>query len=361
MTRHYSTTLSAQRTDCFNRYTHLTLGERARIQTLLESHCSLHQIAKYLHRAVSTISREIKRGTTQLINVRSYLPYSAYIAEMGQTVYRQHRQNCVPIGLLAKCHTFFLALDTALLAKPRIYSVDTFIHRYARSHPKQRLPSVPTIYRYIDEQKLRTRNLDLPLKPRLRIRNGKRKHTAKNKKILGESIEDRPEEAADRLEPTNWEMDLVKGKRETNQPALMTLTERATRYELIIKISDYRAATCLKTLQQVIDYYGPAAFHTITADNGAEFSQLHNVKGTTVFFCHPYTPSERGTNENTNGQIREFIPKGHSIAEYSTEFIQMVQDTLNARPRECLGYDTPTESMQELSENLQGTLADSLQ
>ena len=120
MTRHYSTTLSAQRTDCFNRYTHLNLGERARIQTLLESHCSLHQIAKYLHRAVSTISREIKRGTTQLINVRSYLPYSAYIAEMGQTVYRQHRQNCVPIGLLAKCHTFFLALDTALLAKPRI-------------------------------------------------------------------------------------------------------------------------------------------------------------------------------------------------------------------------------------------------
>lgn len=253
MTRHYSTTLSAQRTDCFNRYTHLTLGERARIQTLLESHCSLHQIAKYLHRAVSTISREIKRGTTQLINVRSYLPYSAYIAEMGQTVYRQHRQNCVPIGLLAKCHTFFLALDTALLAKPRIYSVDTFVHRYARSHPKQRLPSVPTIYRYIDKQKLRTRNLDLPLKPRLRIRNGKRKHTAKNKKILGEFIEDRPEEAADRLEPTNWEMDLVKGKRETNQPALMTLTERATRYELIIKISDYRAATCLKTLQQVIE------------------------------------------------------------------------------------------------------------
>ena len=109
--------------------------------------------------------------------------------------------------------------------------------------------------------------------------------------------------------------DLVKGVRRKNQPALMTLTERLTRFEIVIKIPNYRAGTCRQELQKVINYH-PNWFNSITFDNGAEFSTLAKIRHAKIYFAHPYSPWERGSNENNNGLLRQFYPKGQPIKQF---------------------------------------------
>ena len=134
------------------------------------------------------------------------------------------------------------------------------------------------MYRYIDDQRLAIRNSDLPAKLRRRIKCPGAKHHRINKKNLGHSIEERPAMVQARQELGHWEGDLVKGKRVESEPALMTLTERVSRLEIIVKLPNYHADTCLKALQNTLYDYGTEHFKTITFDNGAEFSSLSQVK-----------------------------------------------------------------------------------
>ncbi|MEK1353795.1 IS30 family transposase, partial [Limosilactobacillus fermentum] len=172
--------------------------------------------------------------------------------------------------------------------------------------------------------------------------------TRTNKTKLGTSIDERPIEVQDRRQGGHWEGDLVKGKRVDSEPALLVLTERTSRFEIIIKLANYKASTCKVGLQSIIDDYGAEYFTTITFDNGSEFAQLDSVEGTDVYFAHPYSPWERGTNENQNGLLREFIPKGRSLHHYDIIDIQSFQDALNSRPRRILGYRSAAELMPEL-------------
>lgn len=194
------------------------------------------------------------------------------------------------------------------------------------------------------------RNQDLPIKLRRRVKHAGKHHNRINKKILGKSIELRPASVEKRVEFGHWEGDLIKAKRVETEPALMTLTERSSRLEIIVKIPNYHADTCRKALQSVIDDYGSQHFSTITFDNGSEFALLDNVSGTDVYFAHPYSPWERGTNENTNGLLREFFPKGKSFKDFSIIDIQEVQYTLNHRPRRCLDYKCPADIVPELTD-----------
>lgn len=113
----------------------------------------------------------------------------------------------------------------------------------------------------------------------------------------------------------------------------MTLTERRTRYEIIVKIPNYHAGTCLKELQATIDQH-PSYFKTITFDNGSEFKLLDQVQVPQIYFAHPYSPWKRGSNENQNG----LIPKGLSLQGFSGDDIAKVQDALNPKHRMTLGY-----------------------
>lgn len=122
---------------------------------------------------------------------------------------------------------------------------------------------------------------------------------------------------------------------------LMTLTERYSRTEIIVKIPDYHADTCLKALQDTINDYGAKEFESITFDNGSEFAKLSEIVGTQIYFAHPYSPWERGTNENTNGLLREYFPKGKSLRDVTLVEVQAVQSALNHRPRRILNYLRP--------------------
>lgn len=118
----------------------------------------------------------------------------------------------------------------------------------------------------------------------------------------------------------------------------MTLTERLSRFEIIVKIPDYHAETCRDALQAILNEYGTEKFRSITFDNGSEFSLMRQVNGTQNYFAHPYSPWERGSNENQNGLIREFMPKGKSMKDCTDAYIAEVQDAWNNRLRRSLGY-----------------------
>lgn len=318
-------------------YQQLSAEERGQIEAFLKDHQSVRQIARNLHRNPSTISREIKRGTVRQLN-SDYLPYYQYFAEAGQAVYEKDRLKCHSKGLLKRCWLFFKLLVQALKTKIRVDSVDSFVHRFHQLYPDKPCPSTPTVYRYIDLGYLDLCNADLPVKLRRRVKSTRRTRSRKNKKILGSSIDERPAIVDQRILVGDWEGDLVKGKRVASEPALMTLTERVSRFEIIVKIPDYHADTCRQALQGVITAYGPKNFQSITFDNGSEFAELDQVQGTKVYFAHPYTPSERGSNENLNGLIREYIPKGISLKNFDLPTIQAIQNALNHRLRKSLGY-----------------------
>jgi IS30 family transposase len=331
-------------------YQQLQFDERGQIEALYEQGMSIRQIARRLHRNPSTISREIRRGTAVQIDSQQHCTYSAYFAETGEAVYRKHRSASVWSGLFSSCSFFINLLTKALKTKPRVYSVDTFVHWFKQNYPSEVCPSTSTVYRYINDQRLLLRNQDLPMKLRRRIKHHGRHHNRTNKKVLGQSIELRPSIVESRSEFGHWEGDLVKAKRVESEPALMTLTERFSRLEIIVKLPNYHAQTCQKALQTIIDDYGAQHFQTVTFDNGSEFSLLNNVSGTDIFFAHPYSPWERGTNENTNGLLREFFPKGKSFKDSSLVDIQEVQYTLNHRPRKRLGYKCPADIVPELAD-----------
>lgn len=326
-------------------YQQLSEAERGAIQAFHEDHYSIRKITKRLHRSPSTISRELKRGTVRQLN-SDYLPYYQYYADAGQANYLKHRANCHSKGLLQRCWLFFSMLCKALKAHVRIDSVDSFVHRFRRDHPDKPCPSTQTVYRYIDLGLLDLDNTDLPAKLRRRVKGTRKVHARMNKKNLGTSIDERPDSINERLALGDWEGDLVKGKRIASEPAVMTLTERLSRFEIIVKISDYHAETCRDALQAIINEYGTEQFHSITFDNGSEFSLMNQVDGTQIYFAHPYSPWERGSNENQNGLIREFMPKGKSMKDFTDAYIAEVQDALNNRFRKSLGYLSASEAYQ---------------
>jgi IS30 family transposase len=320
-------------------YQQLQPYERGLIMARKSDGWSCRQIARELHRSPSTISRELKHGTIRQIGP-NHKPFEAYFAETAQTIHANHQANSHAVSWLVKAPVFFQQLVIELRRKPRVHSIDSFVHWFKLNHQELACPLTPTVYRYIDNGLLELTNSELPMKLRRRVRSVRKAHQRMNKHTLGKSIEERPFGANNRTEIGHWEGDLVKGKRVASEPAIMTLTERVSRYEIIVKITDDHADTCRQALQDVIDDYGPEYFKTVTFDNGSEFADLSKVAGTTVYFAHPYSPWERGTNENQNQLIREFIPKGHSMRALTLTGIQAIQNALNQRPRKVLNYQS---------------------
>ena len=185
----------------------------------------------------------------------------------------------------------------------------------------------------------------------------KKKRIRLNKRILGRSIAERPAEVEERKEFGHWEIDTVIGKK-SKDSVLLTITERKTRKEIILKIASKESAAVSSAISGLRKDFGDLfsnVFKTITSDNGTEFSDLvssvDNEK-TEIYFAHPYTSSERGTNERHNGLIRRFIPKGKAMDSVSEKTIVYVMDWCNQLPRRILDYRTPEECFHEELANL---------
>ena len=175
-----------------------------------------------------------------------------------------------------------------------------------------------------------------------------------SKNRLGRSIEDRPKEVNDRLEYGHWEGDSVKGPRNA-KPGLLTLTERKTREELIIKVNEATQEAVKAAFDELERNHGSRfkiKFKSITFDNGSEFLNWESLEAsvleagerrTSVYFAHAYSSWERGSNENHNRMIRRFIPKGYDIGGFSDDEIKTIEDWMNNYPRRILGYNTPNQ------------------
>jgi len=342
-----------QNTTKMQKGTHLTLDERKKIEDYKNNFgFSNRKIARRLNRAPQTIHTEVKDGTVdqkreQRQNGKVYTYYyKVYSAQAGQEAYEKARKNSGRKHKWVESTAFIDYADKVMLEHKWAPDVAVGNAKKNKLFPEKLIPSTTSLYNWIDKGFTQTINLDLHLKTR---RNNKTKKVRENKKILGELIEKRPDIVEAREEFGHWEIDTVIGQKSGDQ-ALLTLTERKTRYEVIIKIdgkSSEPVNQALSTLQAAAGKNFPKLFKTITSDNGSEFAGISELLKDVVdvYFTHPYSSWERGTNENHNGMIRRFIPKGTKISEVPQSIIRRVQDWMNHLPRKILGYATPYEAL----------------
>jgi transposase, IS30 family len=323
----------------------LTLKEREDIAYLRGRHAGVRQIAGWMGRDPSTISRELRRNTSP--SPRRYRPFSAHIQAMVRA--RRDRPRKLAAGTVVR------ALVAGLLRED--YSPGQIAGRLKRDYPgrPELQVSHETIYQALFVQgkgSLRAEVATAVRCGRARRRRPRSRALEARGKIAGMiSISERPAEAADRAVPGHWEGDLVIGK--NGLSAIATLAERSSRFCLIMALpGDRTAATVSAALAAKITTLPAALRRSLTWDQGKELSghaAFTIATGLPVYFADPHSPWQRGTNENTNGLIRYYYPKGETDFTAITQ--AQLDDTaakLNTRPRRILGYATPAETLNDL-------------
>lgn len=315
--------------------------------TLKHGH-SKKEIAEELGVHISTVYRELKRGTYEHLN-SDYTTEERYSPEKAEARYQE--------GLAAKGAPLKIGKNhaAAQFIEDKIGNEDYSPAAVCALLKQEKYKHFgitfcrATIYKYVEDGVFLTlTNQDLPEKG-----DRKKKHRTIRKKQArassGTSIEQRPEYINERQEPGHWEMDTVVGKKRT-KARLLVLSERVTRREIIIRIKDGRAETVVAALDRLERLYGAAfyrIFKTITVDNGSEFADADGIersarrkdaKRTTVYYCHAYSSCERGTNENINRMIRRQFPKGTDFDKVTAAEVKRVETWLNNYPREILGF-----------------------
>lgn len=320
------------------KFQHLTSEKRAQLEILLRFTPKIPKtkIAEMLGIARSTLYDELKRGTVEQLDT-NLVKYKKYFADAGQRVYEEHRQNSKNPYKLAQVSDFVEYAEEQILKEKK--SPDSVVG-YAKKYGLfgDDIVCTKTLYNYIDLCLLKVRNIDLPLKVKL---DRKVERNRQNRRILGESIEKRPEIVSQRTTFGHWEIDTIVGTVDTSS-VLLTLDERHTRNRIIRKIPSRSCEDVNKALHEISEEYGelaPKIFKTITSDNGSEFTHIKEAMPfADIYYTHPYTPSERGTNENQNGLVRRFFPKGKSFDDVSDKAVQRVQDWINFLPRKIFDY-----------------------
>jgi transposase, IS30 family len=322
----------------------LTLAEREDIACLRGHHLGVRQIAARIGRDPATVSRELRRNSTP--SPRRYRPLQAHYLAAARA--RRRRPRKLAPGSVVRAE-----VAAGLRAG---WSPGQIAGRLKRDYPGQRELQVSheTIYQALFVQgkgSLRAEVSTALRCGRARRRRRRPRGAEARGKIAGMiNISERPAEAADRAVPGHWEGDLIIGA--GGASAVVTLAERASRFAMIIALPGGRTA------DQVADALAaritalPAALRrSLTWDCGKEMSRHADFTIATrvpVYFADPHSPWQRGTNENTNGLIRHYLPKGTDLAGYTQHQLDTIADQLNTRPRRTLSYRTPAETLNDL-------------
>lgn len=325
---------------------HFTWTERLRIEFLFHHGETKTAIAKQLGFSRQAVSDEMKREQYISVDDCGYerLDYSPEIAD------RKYREYLKAKGSKLKIDNDFVFAD--FLEKE---IVDNKRSPYsaleiAKEKNFSTTICVTTLYHYIDRGVfLRLGNESLPEK---RKRKRKYKKVTRSARLpRGISIEQRPKEIEGRADFGHWEMDCVDGKQNT-KAALLVLTERKTRFELIFFLKNKEAKTVIQTLDRLERKLGAKlfckVFKSITVDNGSEFDNYNGLKKsclqkqnrTEFYYCHPNNPQERGSNENANKLIRRHIPKGTPIETVPRKQLPIIERWVNTTPRKIHGGKT---------------------
>ncbi|MDO5085434.1 MAG: IS30 family transposase [Erysipelotrichaceae bacterium] len=336
-------------------FSHLTRKQRIILEHMYNSKSSIKDIANKLKVHISTVYRELKRGT--FIKRNTYYEYvTSYSGDLAQERYENLMQAKGVSIKLGNDHNYANYIEKKIVDEK--YSPKAILEEIKRENISFKTTiCFKTLYNYIDKGVfLRLTNKELPVKAYKR-RKYKRVRE-KKESVLGESIEKRPSEINERDTFGHWEMDTVIGKK-SSKYCLLVLTERTTRKELIRKMPGKKASNVVYEIDKLENEYGSMfskIFKTITVDNGCEFakcSEMENSilnpgkKRVKIYYCHPYTSWERGSNEVANRLIRRFLPKSNSFDHVPEEHIKYIECWMNNYPRSIFGYRTAEQMYQE--------------
>ena len=311
-------------------YKHITINERCCIANFLGLGWSIRKIAKHLNRNASTISREVKRNSTN----------GKYLAHIACENYAKNRKNCGAKGKSSN-PTLIKYIEDGL---EKTWSPEQIACRLRLDYQDDKSMKIgfKTIYRWLYQKIIAKGNVN-----RLR-RKGKslKPKETRGKFNIGKSIKNRPKDIRKRESIGHWELDTVVSSRGKSKACLSTFVERKSRY-LIAQVMDNRKSTtfnlhCFKAFEHISN----KLIKTFTVDRGKEFAnynEIENRLNIDVYFADPYSSWQRGTNENTNGLLREFYPKRFDFSTITQNELDVVVNIINNRPRKCLGYKTPAE------------------
>lgn len=330
-------------------YSHLSEADRLSIQSLVTLGHSCRSIAATLGFSPSTISREIRRGSGQ--------PFG-YEARVGQFVAR--RRRCLACRQRRKLGSDLrTARWRAVLAGLRRgWSPQQIAGRLRLMHPHDDARactvrvSHETIYCAIYAMPRGTLRTEL-VKLLRKSHSGRLPRARGTNRFTGlqdmTSIQLRPPEVAARIVPGHWEGDLIKGAR--NLSSVGTLVERTSRYLMLAQLDNSSSCSVLEGFTRRLKTIPASLRKTLTYDQGTEMA-LHKTLADRlhidIFFCDPHSPWQRGSNENANGLIREYLPKGMDLSNLTQRDLSTIENVLNHRPRKILGFRTPHEVFTEL-------------
>jgi IS30 family transposase len=318
----------------------LQLTEREEISRGIAAGKSIQCMARELGRAPSTISREIERNTGR----HGYRAHSAELKALA----RARRPKCC---LLASHERLRAVVIEKLRHNWSPRQISGYLIQQFPDDPSMRV-STETIYRslFIQARGVLKKDLIKHLRTGRRIRRAK---AASARLIHARGILDavriseRPAEVEDRAVPGHWEGDLLVGSKHTK---IATLVERQTRYLMLVKMPADDSKSIVDALARTVNKLPTELRRSLTWDRGSEMAQHKRFTVATdvqVYFCDPHSPWQRGSNENTNGLLRQYFPKGTDLSRYSQSHLDKVARELNERPRETLGFRTPAAKLAE--------------
>lgn len=313
-------------------YIHLTIEERTSIAYLHNQGVSLRKIAKTIGRNVSTIKRELDRNCTP-----SEYWNSDYFPHPSQKRYKKR---------ISKAHNIVqFPLEIIQIVEQRLK--ETWSPEQISSfYKEQGFTCYKTIYKWINEGLIINGNKKL-----LRRKGKGGWYETRGKFNNGKSIRKRDKKIYKRAEYGHWEIDtVVSGHRTGSKACLITLAERKSRFYKAINSPNRHADVVAKLIIDYLKQFPPELVKTITTDNGSEFAKWEQIEkelNCKVYFCDKFCAWQKGTNENLNGLLREFFPKGYNLGRYTQVYIDKKVELINNRPRKCNNWVSSSKMMYE--------------
>lgn len=321
----------------------LSFVERCRLEDLLENGCSPQHAAELLGRHLATVERELIRGATS----------SGYRARVGQDLADENRKR--PKQRRLESHPVLLA--EVLQGLEHKHSPEQVAGRLRQDFPEdpEMWVSHETIYQalYVQPRGELARLVKTALRTGRTRRKPHGRNTTDGRGKLKDmiNISERPKEADDRAIPGHWEGDLILGSTASGS-AIGTMVERTTGFVVLLHLPEDRTAATLADAMSIkIPEIPEILRRSLTWDQGSEMAlhtKITEATGLPIYFCDPHSPWQRGTNENTNGLLRQYFPKGTDLSFYGPGWLDEVAAELNARPRKRLKWRTPAEELDRL-------------
>lgn len=308
-------------------YQHLSIDERCCIRSFYKQGLSIRAIARGIGRSASTVSREIRRNCTFVSDIYGYYPHTA------QRKYRNRRMYCH--------RGMYWNQEVIGYIEGRLEA--TWSPEQISCTPCHlRMPSFRTIYRWLYDGYLEKGNLKV-LRRKGRSRGAKE---TRGKFNVGKSIRKRDRSVYSRREVGHWELDTVVSGIGKSKACFATFAERKTRFYIAVKMQNRKADTMEETILRTLGAFPKRMVRTLTCDRGSEFSNWSSIErrlGCNMYFADPYCAWQKGSNENSNGLLREFYPKGRNLQHVSEKTLKKNLELLNSRPRKILGFKSPKE------------------